>query len=78
MGGPLVLLAAANAGCAEQTLAFRKARVCTGGAQDRPHGAYDDVRLPVAAPLDEVIAAHRDDVDVVDGKRRKFVLHRAP
>ena len=52
-------------------------RVVAGGAHDRLHGADDDAGLSVEA-LDEVVAAQRDDVDVVAGQRGEFVLHRAP
>jgi hypothetical protein len=62
----VLLSAAANAGFGEQTVARRQTCVFAGGADDGPHGADDNVGLSVDA-LDEVIAAQRDDVNLVGG-----------
>jgi hypothetical protein len=51
--------------------------VVPGRAHDRLDGADDDIWLPLGR-LDEVVAAQRDDVDMIAGERGELVLHRRP
>jgi hypothetical protein len=75
--GRFCVAAAANVGPAEQAPTGLEVSVVAYGADHRPHRADDHARLPVD-PLEEMIAAPRDDVHVVAGQRGELVVHRRP